>query len=137
MQTICFDFTSTRRVIAGKFSGKPHGTYRCHIWTQYGPYITILAFLCMSTICFIYTSKVCSVHFINKETPKNNPYSKKHFGYESSSKVKNVTVKKEIIRLQTTKTQRKYLSYLLEKLASTIINNNKNLFKMIFGITRQ
>ena len=45
MQTICFDFANTRHVIAGKFSTKPHGTYRCHIWTQYGPYITFLAFL--------------------------------------------------------------------------------------------
>ena len=45
MQTICFDFANTRYFIEKKFSGKPHGTYRCHIWTQYGPYITILAFL--------------------------------------------------------------------------------------------
>ena len=45
MQTICFDFANTRYFIAEKFSAKPHGTFRCHIWTQYGPYITILAFL--------------------------------------------------------------------------------------------
>ena len=54
MQTIFFDFANTRHVIVGKFSAKPHGTYRCHIWTQYGPYIAILAFLMYVHTCFIY-----------------------------------------------------------------------------------
>ena len=30
--TICFDFTSTRHVIAGKFSAKARGRHRCHVW---------------------------------------------------------------------------------------------------------
>ena len=39
------NFANTHHVIAGQFSTKPHGRYGCHIWTQYGPYITILSFL--------------------------------------------------------------------------------------------
>ena len=32
-------------LLRGNFSVEPHGTYRCNIWTQYGPYIAILTFL--------------------------------------------------------------------------------------------
>ena len=45
MQTIWFDFTNTRHVLAGNFSAKLHGRFRCHIWIQYGPCITTLTFL--------------------------------------------------------------------------------------------
>lgn len=45
MHTICFDFTNTRHVVAGKFSAKLHGRLRCHILIQYGQCITILTFL--------------------------------------------------------------------------------------------
>ena len=40
-----FDFVNTRYVIVGKFSPKPHGRSICHIWVQYGSYITISTFL--------------------------------------------------------------------------------------------
>ena len=33
-------------------------------------------------------NKICSVYFSNAETSKNNPYPKKHFGYEYQAKVK-------------------------------------------------
>ena len=59
IQTICFDFANTHHVTAGKFSAKLHGTYRCHIWTQYGPYIRILAFL---IYIYIYTIYMFHLH---------------------------------------------------------------------------
>ena len=59
IQMICFDFANTRHVTAGKFSAKPHGTYRCHIWTQYGPYIRILVFL---IYIYIYTIYIFHLH---------------------------------------------------------------------------
>ena len=55
IQTICFDFTNTRYVIAGKFFAKSHGRYRCHIWVQYGPYVTILMF-------FVYVRNMFHLH---------------------------------------------------------------------------
>ena len=53
--TICFDLTNTRHVIAGKFSAKPHGRYRCHIWIQYGPYMAVLTF-------YIYVFNMFQLH---------------------------------------------------------------------------
>ena len=45
MQTIGFNFTNMPHVVAGNFSAKPHGRFRCHIWIQYGSCITIFTFL--------------------------------------------------------------------------------------------
>ena len=45
MQTICFDFTNARHVIAGKISAKPDGRFGCHMRMQCGLCITITTFL--------------------------------------------------------------------------------------------
>ena len=33
-KTICFDFTNKHHVFVGKFSAKPHGRFRDHIWIK-------------------------------------------------------------------------------------------------------
>ena len=57
-------------------------------------------------------NKVCSVHFIDREPSKNNPYPTKRLGYESSSKIKNVAVKIRSLEYRRENSQKTPLSYL-------------------------